>query len=96
MNIPENVRIADMRNGKAKDDGYRAIHLYFQKDHRNYPIEIQIMTSRDRQFNEWLHIFLYKYVPNTNIGKELRNMYDKGLIKSEYDFRKEMKKLCVI
>ncbi len=94
MNIPENVRMVDMRGGKANDDGYRAVHLYFQKNHFNYPIEIQVMTSRDRQFNEWLHIFLYKYVTDISVGRQLREMYESGIIMSEEDFRKEMQKLC--
>lgn len=94
IEISENIKIADMRNGKANDDGYRAIHMYYQKDHFHYPIEIQFMTSKDRQFNEWLHIFLYKYVSDNSIGVQLRNLYDNGVIVSEEDFRKEMQKLC--
>lgn len=34
-------RIADMTKGKAKDDGCRGVHLYFQVDNHHYPIEIQ-------------------------------------------------------
>lgn len=93
--VPEDVRIVDMRNGKAIDDGYRAIHLYFQKDHFHYPIEIQIMSSKDHQFNVWLHTFLYKYVSDASIGRNLRDLYERGIIITEEDFRKEMKK-CVI
>ena len=93
--LPDGVKVADMRNGKAKDDGYRAIHLYYQKDHYHYPIEVQFMTSRDRQFNEWLHIFLYKYVSDNTIGIRLKTLYDAEVIVSEEDFREEMRKLCV-
>ena len=32
------------RHGKANDDGYRGVHLYFQLDHKHYPIEIQMNT----------------------------------------------------
>ena len=96
IELPEEIKIADMRNGKANDDGYRAVHMYYQKDHFHYPIEIQFMTSRDRQFNEWLHIFLYKYISDNSIGIRLKEMYDEGIIRSEEDFRKEMRKLCVI
>lgn len=95
INLPDNVRVADMRLGKANDDGYRGIHIYFQKDHYHYPIEFQFVTVRDRQFNEWLHIYLYKYVADNSIGTKLRSMYDADEIKSEDDFVKEMRK-CVM
>lgn len=94
--MPKCARVVDMRNGKAKDDGYRAIHVYYQKDHYHYPIELQFMTARDRQFNEWLHVFLYKYVADNSIGQKLKSLYDANIIISEEDFRKEMHKLCVI
>lgn len=89
--LPKQVHIADMRHGKAVDDGYRGIHLYFQKDHYHYPIEMQFMTARDKQFNEWLHIETYKYVTDNNIGAYLRRKYDAGMIISEEDFRRELK-----
>lgn len=91
MEFPTYTKIVDMRNGKANDDGYRAIHIYYQKDHFHYPIEVQFMTSIDRQFNEWLHIFLYKYVDDRTIGIQLRNLYDNGKIATEEDFRREMR-----
>ena len=94
IDLPETVKIADMRNGKANDDGYRAMHMYYQKDHFHYPVEIQFMTSRDRQFNEWLHVFLYKYISDNTIGQKLRALYDAGVILNEEDFRKEMQLLC--
>lgn len=78
------------RKGKANDDGYRGIHLYFQKDHYHYPIEIQFMTAADKQFNEWLHIKTYKYVSDNKVGSYLRTLYDEGKIISEDDFRKEL------
>lgn len=92
LQLPEFVRVADMRNGKANDDGYRGVHLYYQKDHMHYPIEIQFMTTKDRIFNEWLHIYLYKYVKDNTIGASLRTLYETGVINSEDDFRKEMRK----
>ena len=96
LDIPEGVSLVDMRDGKKNDDGYRAIHMYYQKDHFHYPIEMQFMTSRDRQFNEWLHIYLYKYVSDNSIGVKLRELYDENIINNEEEFRKEMKKLCAI
>ena len=57
--IPE-FRIADMTKGKAKDDGYRGVHVYYQLDGNHYPIEIQYNTYYDRQFNNWLHKYIYK------------------------------------
>ena len=56
----EGLRVADMSTGKANDDGYRGIHVYFQMSGSHYPIEIQYNTYYDRQFNNWLHKFIYK------------------------------------
>lgn len=91
ITFPPQTKIADMQHGKANDDGYRGVHVYYQKDHFHYPIEIQFVTAKDRQFNEWLHIYLYKYVNDTSIGQHLRRLYENGIIQTEEDFRKEMK-----
>ena len=56
----DKIRIVDMSQGKANDDGYRGVHLYFQLDHQHYPVEIQMNTYYDRQINNWLHKYLYK------------------------------------
>ena len=48
-------QIADMSSGKAVDDGYRGVHVYYQKSGKHYPIEIQFNTLFDRQLNNWLH-----------------------------------------
>ena len=96
MKLPACTKAADMRNGKAKDDGYRAIHVYYQEDHFHYPIEIQFVTEHDKKFNEWLHIYLYKYTSDSSIGIRLREMYEQGLIQTEERFREEMKKICVM
>lgn len=83
-------RVADMSNGKAHDDGYRGVHVYFQLDGRHYPIEIQFNTYYDRQLNDWLHDFLYKRnYPNT-LGQEMRRLYELGKIKSVDDFQEEL------
>ena len=44
-------KVVDMSNGKANDDGYRGVHLYYQIDNNHYPIEIQFNTYYDRQLN---------------------------------------------
>ena len=92
IEFPETTRVADMRKGKSQDDGYRGIHVYYQKDHFHYPIEIQFVTSFDRQFNAWLHTYLYKYVDDLSVGSILREKYENGQIISEEQFRKEMNK----
>ncbi|MBR0379582.1 MAG: hypothetical protein IJH62_03375 [Mogibacterium sp.] len=92
LQLPEKTKVVDMRNGKAIDDGYRGVHIYFQKDHSHYPIEIQFMTPFDRQFNEWLHIYVYKYIEDASVGRHLRDLYEQGVIKDEESFRKEMQK----
>lgn len=53
-------KVVDMSKGKADDDGYRGVHLYFQIDHYHYPLEIQYNTLYDRYLNDWLHDFVYK------------------------------------
>lgn len=40
-------RVADMTKGKATDDGYRGVHVYYQKSSKHYPIEIQFNTLYD-------------------------------------------------
>ena len=47
----ENNRLVDMSEGKFNDDGYRGVHVYFQKSNYHYPIEIQFNTYYNRQFN---------------------------------------------
>jgi len=89
-NIHE-LRIADMSKGKAKDDGYRGIHVYFQLSGIHYPIEIQYNTYYDRQFNNWLHKYIYKKAYNSAIGKHLREMYENAKILTEKEFKEAMK-----
>ena len=89
-NIPE-LRVADMSRGKAKDDGYRGIHVYFQQDGIHYPIEIQYNTYYDRQFNNWLHKYIYKKQYPAYVGITLRKMYENAKIITEQDFKEAMK-----
>lgn len=49
--FPEYFRVVDLRSGKKIDDGYRAIHLYYQRDNKAYPIEIQLWCGKDYYFN---------------------------------------------
>lgn len=88
--IPE-LRIADMSKGKAKDDGYRGIHVYFQLDGSHYPIEIQYNTYYDRQFNNWLHKYIYKKAYENEIGLQLRKLYENAKIQSEQDFKEALR-----
>lgn len=74
----DKIRIVDMSQGKANDDGYRGVHLYFQLDHSHYPIEIQMNTYYDRQINNWLHKYLYKKNYPDDIGLKLRNYTKTG------------------
>lgn len=84
-------RVADMTTGKANDDGYRGVHVYFQVDHFHYPIEIQYNTYYDRQLNNWLHSFLYKKGYDNSVGKMMRTEYELGHIKSDIDFEEVLK-----
>ena len=87
--IPE-FRIADMTKGKAKDDGYRGVHVYYQLDGNHYPIEIQYNTYYDRQFNNWLHKYIYKKNYENEVGLQLRNLYERAKIQTEQDFKEAM------
>ena len=87
--IPE-FRIADMTKGKAKDDGYRGVHVYYQLDGNHYPIEIQYNTYYDRQFNNWLHKYIYKKNYDNEVGLQLRNLYERAKIQTEQDFKEAM------
>ena len=84
-------RIADMSNGKAVDDGYRGVHVYYQKSGKHYPIEIQFNTLFDRQLNNWLHDYLYKKSYPIEVGKILRVKYESGMIRNEHEFKEELK-----
>ena len=92
--FPEYYRIVDLRQGKKEDDGYRAIHLYYQRDNLAYPIEVQLWCGEDYHFNIWSHQYVYKYKSPT-IGKQLYEEYSKGLIKSEQDFLTRLTELEV-
>ena len=80
-------RIADMSSGKAVDDGYRGVHVYYQKSGQHYPIEIQFNTMFDRQFNNWLHDYLYKKNYPIETGRIMREKYESGLIRNEHEFK---------
>ena len=84
-------RLLDMSNGKANDDGYRGVHLYYQMDNFHYPIEVQFNTLFDRQLNNWLHCYLYKRnYPNT-VGQILRKQYEDGKIRNREEFEDVLK-----
>lgn len=89
----ENIRMADMSVGKANDDGYRGIHIYFQKSGHHYPIEIQYNTYYDRQINNWLHKYVYKRNYNSTIGCILRREYENGGIRTEQEFREVLNRV---
>ena len=87
--IPE-LRISDLSLGKANDDGYRGGHVYFQLSGSHYPIEIQYNTYYDRQFNNWLHKYIYKKNYDDFVGLQLRKLYESAKIQTEQDFKEEL------
>ena len=89
---PEYFRVVDLRKGKKIDDGYRAVHLYYQRDNLAYPIEIQLWCAEDYQFNVWSHKLVYKYY-TADMGKRLYEKYRRGIITSEEAFKYEMDRL---
>ena len=88
--IPE-LRVADLSKGKANDDGYRGVHVYFLVDGSHNPIEIQYNTYYDRQFNNWLHKYIYKKNYDNSVGLQLRKMNESAKIQSENDFKGALK-----
>ena len=36
----DEFKIVNLTSGKSNDDGYRGVHVYYQKDNSHYPIEI--------------------------------------------------------
>ena len=83
----ENIHLADLSFGKANDDGYRGVHVYYQLSNYHYPIEIQYNTYFDRQLNNWLHKYVYKRVYNNNVGWTLRKEYENGRVRTEKEFK---------
>lgn len=84
--LSDSIRIADMSLGKAHDDGYRGVHVYYQRSGFCYPVEIQYNTFYDRQFNNWLHKYTYKRVLDVRVGARLRLLYERGKIRNEEQF----------
>lgn len=89
---PEYFRVVDLRNGKRVDDGYRAIHLYYQRDNKAYPIEVQLWCGKDYQFNVWSHQWIYKY-EKPEVGKYMYELYLTGDIVTEKDFLEKLKEV---
>lgn len=89
---PDYFRVVDLRNGKKIDDGYRAIHLYYQRDNLAYPIEVQLWCGKAYAFNIWSHQYVYKYkIPE--IGKMLYQEYSAGIIQTEQEFLVRLQEL---
>ena len=84
--------MVDLRNGKKIDDGYRAIHLYYQRDNLAYPIEVQLWCGKDYAFNIWSHQYVYKY-KTPEIGKILYQEYSAGIIQTEQEFLVRLQEL---
>lgn len=90
--FPEYFRVVDLRNGKQTDDGYRAIHLYYQRDNRAYPIEIQLWCETDFQYNIWSHKYIYKY-DDADIGRAMYQLYVDNKIHTEWDFVEKLEEM---
>lgn len=88
--FPDYFRVVDLLSGKKVDDGYRAVHLYYQRDNLAYPIEIQLWCGEDYLFNIWSHRYIYKY-KEPEIGKILYEEYTAKTICSEQDFIERLK-----
>ncbi len=89
----DKIRVADMSHGKAHDDGYRGVHIYYQKSGTHYPIEIQYNTYFDRQLNNWLHKYLYKKCYSDTVGRAMREYYEAGEIRTEAEFKEVLERV---
>jgi len=87
---PEYFRVVNLRKGKKIDDGYHAVHLYYQRDNMAYPIEVQLWCGKDYWFNIWSHQYVYKY-KEPEIGRILYKEYIQGLITDEQKFVERLK-----
>ena len=92
---PSHFRAVDLRSGKKVDDGYRAIHLYYQRDNLAYPIEVQLWCGKDYAFNVWSHQYVYKY-KTPEMGRTLYQEYSAGTIRTEQDFLARLRELEAI
>lgn len=81
------VRIVDLSRGKQDDDGYRGVHLTYRRGIQYYPIELQFNTFYDRQLNNYLHDYVYKKEYPKGIGGVLRELYEKGEIRTLDEFK---------
>ncbi len=81
------VRIVDLSSGKQDDDGYRGVHLTYRRGIQYYPIELQFNTFYDRQLNNYLHDYVYKKEYPKGIGGVLRELYEKGEIRTLDKFK---------
>ena len=90
IEFPEYYRVVDMTRGKANDDGYRAIHLYYKKDNFHYQVEIQLWSEEDWQFNEWTHVYGYKYL-SSEVLLKLRDLYDNDEIRTYQEYAERVK-----
>lgn len=91
LSTEEHIRIIDMSQGKSVDDGYRGVHLYFQLSNFHYPIEVQFNTDHDRQFNDWLHKYIYKKDYSSEVGRQLRVLHEQEKIINEIQFKEALK-----
>jgi putative GTP pyrophosphokinase len=102
MNLDEYPNLADYTKylkirdftvkPKDPDDGYRAVHCYYQKNNTSFRIEIQIWAGSDVNFNIWSHMYSYKQ-QSPEIMLKLRQLYDLGIIITEEDYQRYVEEL---
>lgn len=85
--LPKYFKVIDMVHSRPlEDNGYRAMHMYFQMSTVHYPIEVQLWGGADWEFNTWGHLHdIFKY---PELGRKLRLLYDMGKIDSLAQFNK--------
>jgi hypothetical protein len=87
---PDYYRVVDLRNGKQIDDGYSAIHLYYQRDNKAYPIEVQLWCQEKTMSLISGVIDGLINMKNQN-WKKLYDLYKQGKIRTEQEFINELR-----
>lgn len=97
--LPTYFKVDDCRMGGYvpegySDNGYRGMHLFFQLSPQHYPIEIQMWSAGDWNFNLWCQTKGVFFM-DPKIGRTLREMYQAGKVHDFDQFKKELIKLEV-
>lgn len=82
------IEVIDLKNkSKAKDDGYRGIHIYMDNNSKSFKVEIQIWDKFDSMLNFYTHQNIYKTDKGLEYALDLRKWIDNIPTLETYDFK---------